>query len=86
MNFLGGRNDELIKPAALKDDTLFGHDVFSIPILVVPGKFYIYNTYIYIYIHIYCYVDSLPHPVTLQTAYADTRHSPDIGPNCVAYH
>jgi len=35
---------------------------------------------------IYCYVDSLPHPVTLQTAYANTQHSPDIRPNCMAYH
>src|SRR6218665_491391 len=34
------------------------------------------------FISSYCYADSLPHPVTLQTAYADSRHSPDIRPNC----
>jgi len=28
--------------------------------------------------YILCYVDRLPHPVTLQTAYADTRHSQEV--------
>ena len=30
-----------------------------------------------------CYADSLLYPVTLQTAYADPRLSPDFRPNCV---
>lgn len=33
----GEKVDEMINAAALKDDTLVGHDIFSIPILVVPG-------------------------------------------------
>jgi len=34
--------------------------------------------WVFVDLSTYCYADSLPHPVTLQTAYANTRHSPDI--------